>query len=436
MILKNIKNIIIILIVFISTAIVASYFWNRNQSIKNFSENLRMQAKISFEKDVTFRRWNAMMGGVYVPVTDKIVPNPYLTEISIKDRDLTTNSGKKLTLMNPAYMTRLVFELEMKETGIRSHITSINPIRKENSPDNWESESLVKFETGIKEVSSIKNIDGQPYFRYMRPLITEKSCLKCHAKQGYIEGMIRGGISVSVPVSSKLNEKKRYLLNLLFIHLLLILITSISIIFPFRNLIRSEKERARLVHELTRSNDLLNESQEVAKMGSYVYYIEKDYWTSSETLNSIFGISEYYKRDFSGYLEIVHSNHRKKMKNYVVKHVLKDKNEFDKEYKIVRKSDGKIRWVHGHGRVKYSSSGKPETMIGTIRDITDKKLREEEIIKLNSELEKTVAKRTAELNERIKELEKFFDVTIDRELEINKLRKQLSELNKTKKRDK
>ncbi len=36
----------------------------------------------------------------------------------------------------------------------------------------------------------------------MRPLVTQQDCLRCHAQQGYREGDIRGGISVSVPVDS------------------------------------------------------------------------------------------------------------------------------------------------------------------------------------------------------------------------------------------
>ena len=47
----------------------------------------------------------------------------------------------------------------------------------------------------------MEEIDGQPYLRLMRPLITETGCLKCHAQQGYEEEDIRGGISVSVPMS-------------------------------------------------------------------------------------------------------------------------------------------------------------------------------------------------------------------------------------------
>lgn len=35
-------------------------------------------------------------------------------------------------------------------------------------------------------------------------LVTEKTCLVCHAKQGYKEGDIRGGISVTLPFTMKL----------------------------------------------------------------------------------------------------------------------------------------------------------------------------------------------------------------------------------------
>jgi len=37
--------------------------------------------------------------------------------------------------------------------------------------------------------------------RFMRPLITEEGCLKCHAEQGYRMGDVIGGISVSIPMT-------------------------------------------------------------------------------------------------------------------------------------------------------------------------------------------------------------------------------------------
>jgi nitrogen-specific signal transduction histidine kinase len=55
----------------------------------------------------------------------------------------------------------------------------------------------------------------------MKPLITEKGCLKCHAKQGYKEGDIRGGISVAIPMSPLMIFERSQLLTNIFAHGLL-----------------------------------------------------------------------------------------------------------------------------------------------------------------------------------------------------------------------
>jgi light-regulated signal transduction histidine kinase (bacteriophytochrome) len=60
---------------------------------------------------------------------------------------------------------------------------------------------LNSFEQGAKEAREVTAINGQPYLRLMRPFLTESSCLKCHAVQGYKEGSIRGGISIAVPLA-------------------------------------------------------------------------------------------------------------------------------------------------------------------------------------------------------------------------------------------
>jgi signal transduction histidine kinase len=151
----------------------------------------------SYHKDLVYRRWAAIHGGVYVPVDSDTPPNPYLDKIT--ERDIETPSGKRLTLMNPAYMTRQVQELAEKQYGHKGHITSLKPLRPENAPDEWESKALLAFEQGQKEISSFGNIGDKTYLRFMRPFVVEQSCLKCHGFQGYKVGDIRGGISVSTP---------------------------------------------------------------------------------------------------------------------------------------------------------------------------------------------------------------------------------------------
>ncbi|HIJ81182.1 MAG TPA: DUF3365 domain-containing protein [Desulfuromonadales bacterium] len=160
--------------------------------------NAVVMARINYSKDAIFRLWASGHGGVYVPVTPSTQPNPYLSHIP--DRDVVLPSGKLLTLMNPAYMTRQMHELGAARENTHGHLTSLNPIRPQNAPDEWEQNALRLFETDrLKEHVSFSMIDGEPYLRLMRPFQVEKTCLKCHEKQGYNEGDIRGGLSISVP---------------------------------------------------------------------------------------------------------------------------------------------------------------------------------------------------------------------------------------------
>jgi hypothetical protein len=64
----------------------------------------RKEALSHHNKDHATRLWATGHGGVYVPVTDRTPPNPYLSHLP--DRDLVTPDGAILTLMNPAYMLR------------------------------------------------------------------------------------------------------------------------------------------------------------------------------------------------------------------------------------------------------------------------------------------------------------------------------------------
>ncbi|MBM4313999.1 MAG: diguanylate cyclase [Deltaproteobacteria bacterium] len=182
-----------------SILIIVLAGWNYWESYSSTLEIARSAASESFSKDLVYRRWATQHGGLYAPITPETPPNPYLSDIP--ERDISTPSGKRLTLINPAYMTRQVHELARKAYGLQGHITSLRPIRPENAPDDWESKALQGFERGLKEVSSLEPLEGETYLRLMRPLITEAGCLNCHATQGYKIDDIRGGISVSLPWS-------------------------------------------------------------------------------------------------------------------------------------------------------------------------------------------------------------------------------------------
>ena len=181
------------------TILIAGFAgWDFFHSYQAEYANAVAVARDNYNKDVLYRRWAAKHGGVYVPVTAETPPNPYLAHLP--QRDITLPSGKVLTLVNPAYMTRQVHELEATQYDVRGHITSLNPLRPQNGPDPWEAATLQLFMAkGDKEHYSLEALNGTPYMRLMRPLMVEEGCLKCHARQGYKIGDLRGGLSVSIP---------------------------------------------------------------------------------------------------------------------------------------------------------------------------------------------------------------------------------------------
>jgi diguanylate cyclase (GGDEF)-like protein/PAS domain S-box-containing protein len=155
------------------------------------------------------RDWNSGHGGVYAPVTETTQPNPYLKH---PRRDLETVDGVRLTMINPAFMTRQIAEIAEQADGVRFHITSLNPIRPANAADAWESNALRLFEQGRTEVLELVVEERGPQHRYMAPLAVKQACLKCHAEQGYKLGDIRGGISVTMPAGDMLavREMQRF----------------------------------------------------------------------------------------------------------------------------------------------------------------------------------------------------------------------------------
>lgn len=170
------------------------------------------EAQSYFRMNEAIRIWATTHGGVYVPVDDRTPPNPRLEHVP--ERDIATPSGKKLTLMNPAYMLRQMNEDFRGLFGIEGHITSLKLFRKENAPDEWEKNILEAFDKRtLSEAIEFTEKNREPYLRLMMPMLTKDGCLKCHGIQGYKVGDIRGGISVAVPMEPFLAKQKIEIIN-------------------------------------------------------------------------------------------------------------------------------------------------------------------------------------------------------------------------------
>jgi PAS domain S-box-containing protein len=145
------------------------------------------------------------------------------------------------------------------------------------------------------------------------------------------------------------------------------------------------RERKRAEEALRESERWLRMSQDIARIGHYVFDVPRDQWTSSEALNSIFGIDESFPRKGSGWLRIVHPDDRAMMGAYLAD-LLARGARFDMEYRVVDQAGGAVRWVHGLGELQRAPGGEPVRLVGTIQDITGRKLAEIERNALHAQL--------------------------------------------------
>ena len=234
-----------------------------------------------------YREWSVLHGGVYVP---KSAPAETGATARDEEQEIVTTSGQTLTLLNPAVVSRQVLELQEQQTGIRGHLTSLKPVRAANRPDDWERQALEDFEKGRKEVSSIETIQGERCFRMMRPLVTVPACLRCHEEAGRKPGEIRGGISVTVPMSRFVSRGTN--LRLGMAHLALWLMGMAGLVFGARNLRghmrarqRAEAERERLIAELQEALANVKTLTGLIPICASCKKIRDDqgYWTQLET---------------------------------------------------------------------------------------------------------------------------------------------------------
>lgn len=236
-------------------AVGASYGWNLHQLEHQIQALALSHARVAHQKHVDYRAWVAKRGGVYVEASELTPPNPLLEGL-VDERDILTPSGRHLTLVNPAYMSRQVMEESRRDDGILSRLTSLDPIRPQNKADTWETEALHFVEQlGHDHAQSVSLIDGKEYLRYLEALPVIKPCMPCHEQQGYKVGDVRGAIAVAVPMTPLRDSLRPQHLQVALTHAAAALGGLILILVLTRQLSRAQTQIERRNQDLAAARD-------------------------------------------------------------------------------------------------------------------------------------------------------------------------------------
>ena len=137
-------------------------------------------------------------------------------------------------------------------------------------------------------------------------------------------------------------------------------------------------ERGRAEEALRESEANMSLAANAANLGLWVWNVPggDERWVT-EKWRQLFGFADSEPVTFDRFLEVVHPGDSERVKQ-VVQHMLEHGGEYEIDYRITR-PDGSIRWIASHGSVELDERGKPVLVRGVSRDVTKRKIAEEEL---------------------------------------------------------
>lgn len=110
----------------------------------------------------------------------------------------------------------------------------------------------------------------------------------------------------------------------------------------------------------------------------------KTFW--SDRFRAILGIDHSVVPGVEEFSRRLHPEDRERVLTAMEDHVSKRKPQYDVEFRL-RHDDGNYIWIHSRGQAAWDKLGNPVRVVGSIDDITDKKVALQELLRSNQELD-------------------------------------------------
>ncbi|MBF0184967.1 MAG: response regulator [Magnetococcales bacterium] len=119
----------------------------------------------------------------------------------------------------------------------------------------------------------------------------------------------------------------------------------------------------------------LAEYQQLAKIGSWELDLHSNSLKWSEEVFRIFEMDpRYFAASYEGFIALVHPDDRE-LVNQTYLQSVRNQTSYNLEHRLLF-SDGRLKHVHERGETHYDAAGKPIRSIGTVQDISERKLAE------------------------------------------------------------
>lgn len=118
----------------------------------------------------------------------------------------------------------------------------------------------------------------------------------------------------------------------------------------------------------------LTRAQQVAQVGSWIYDAAADVVTLSAEACRIFGVPAGTAETREAFLSRLHPDHRDTVLS-AWRAALSGPVALDQEFRIL--SGGRTRWVRQQADVQFDAEGRPVRGVGTVQDVTERRLAEE-----------------------------------------------------------
>ncbi|NOX18147.1 MAG: PAS domain-containing protein [Chlorobi bacterium] len=193
--------------------------------------------------------------------------------------------------------------------------------------------------------------------------------------------------------------------------------------------LRAKRRAKKQINQLETINEItLNETGQIA----YRYYIDKGKINWTGRIEDILGYSkeEFDKMKYDKLIRLIHPSDRESVEKSR-QNSIKSGEHFSSEYQVMHKNGGYI-FVEENGALVPSEYEIANLMVGTLKDISDRKKSELELVQNKEKLEELVKQRTLELEETNKRLEKDIRKRMETEAELIKAKEEAEESDKLK----